>query len=161
MYERKHLSITDLTARSQNNSSCVLGMRMSDSDNFLMAESSIWWVVLSDSNNALRAWELLMGFQVWITGMDNTPGTNSEVHDYAPQAIFFTLAICKDTYYSPWRFSTISKKLWALVSVFASNISVPWVLISLAGVSPAFKFIAKSILLYIESILFRLPIVFD
>ena len=62
--ERKHLSILVVTARAQNNSSCVLGMRMSVSDNFLMAESSIWWVVLSDITNAFYDWELLMGFHV-------------------------------------------------------------------------------------------------
>ena len=50
-YERKHPSIPDLNARARNNLSCVLGITMSDSDNFLMAESSIWWVFLSDSTN--------------------------------------------------------------------------------------------------------------
>ena len=33
--ERKHLSIPDLTARSQENVSCDLGMAMFDYDNFL------------------------------------------------------------------------------------------------------------------------------
>ena len=65
--ERKHLSITDFTARYQKNYSCALGMTISDSDSFLMAESSILWVVLSDINNKFSDWELLMGFQVWIT----------------------------------------------------------------------------------------------
>ena len=32
--ERNHLSIPDLTARAWNNSSCVLGMTLSDSDRF-------------------------------------------------------------------------------------------------------------------------------
>ena len=54
--DRKHLSIPDLTTRSRKNSSCVLGMTISDSDNFLMAESSIWWVVLSDITNAFCDW---------------------------------------------------------------------------------------------------------
>ena len=47
--DRKHLSIHDLDARLWKNSSCVLGMTISDSEIFLMAESSIWWVVVSDS----------------------------------------------------------------------------------------------------------------
>ena len=76
-YERKQPSITDLTARARNNHSCVLGMKISDSDNVFMAESSILWVVLNDSTNALCAWELLMGFQVWITRLDTPPGINS------------------------------------------------------------------------------------
>ena len=29
-----------------------------------------------------------MGFHVWITRLDTTPGANSEVHDHAPRAIF-------------------------------------------------------------------------
>ena len=99
--ERKHLSIYDLTARARKNYSCVLGMKISDSDNFLMAESFIWWVVLSDSTNDFHAWKLLMGFQVRITRLDNPPGTNSEGHDHAPRAIFFTLAIYKYAWYSP------------------------------------------------------------
>ena len=68
---------------------------MSDSDNFLIAESSIWWVVLSDSTNAFCAWGLFMGFQVWINRLDNPPGTNSEGHYHAPCTICFTLVICK------------------------------------------------------------------
>ena len=51
--ERNHLSIPDLTSRAWKNSSCVMGMKISDYDNILMDESSIWWVVLSDSTNAL------------------------------------------------------------------------------------------------------------
>ena len=54
--DRKHLSIPDLTASVWKNCSCVLGITMSDSDNFLMAESSIWWVVLSDINDVFCAW---------------------------------------------------------------------------------------------------------
>ena len=53
--ERKHISITDLNARAWKNSSCVLGMKISYSDNFLMDGSSIWWVVLSDSTNSFCA----------------------------------------------------------------------------------------------------------
>ena len=94
--ERKHLNNPNLTARAQNNSSCVLGMIISNSDNFLMSESSIWWVVLSDSTNALCDWELLMGFQVWINRLDTPPGTNTEGHDHAPRDICFTLEIYKD-----------------------------------------------------------------
>ena len=86
--ERKHLSIHDLTASTRNNSSCVLGIKMSDSDNVLMAGSSIWWFFLSDSTNALCAWEFLMVFQVWINILDNPHSTNSEVHDHDPCAIF-------------------------------------------------------------------------
>ena len=54
--ESKHLSIPDLTARVRKNSSCVLVMTISYSDNFLMAESYIWWVFFSDSNNAFYDW---------------------------------------------------------------------------------------------------------
>ena len=75
-YERKHLSIPYLTTRAQKNYDCVMGMTMSDSDKFLMAESSIWWVVMSDSNNMFYSWEFLMGSQVWITRLDTPPGTN-------------------------------------------------------------------------------------
>ena len=50
--ERKHISITDLTANARNNDSFVLGMTISDHDIFLMDESSICWVVLSDIANA-------------------------------------------------------------------------------------------------------------
>ena len=39
--ESKHQNIPYLTARAQKNSSCVLGMTISDSDRFLMAELSI------------------------------------------------------------------------------------------------------------------------
>ena len=74
--ERMHLSITNLTARPQKNSSCALDMIISDSDNFFTAESSIWWVFLSDSTNAFCSWEFLLGFQVWITRLDTPPGTN-------------------------------------------------------------------------------------
>ena len=55
-YERKHISIPGLTSRAQKNYSCVLGMEISDSDRFLMAEASIWWVVFSDSTNSFCAW---------------------------------------------------------------------------------------------------------
>ena len=89
MSERKYLSIPDLADMAGKNYSCVLGMTMSDYDNFLMAESSIWWVVLSDSTNTFYDWEFLMGFQVWITRLDTPPGTNSEVHHHAPHAIFY------------------------------------------------------------------------
>ena len=41
--EGKHLSIPDLTARAQKNYSCVLGIKISDFDSFLMADSSIYW----------------------------------------------------------------------------------------------------------------------
>ena len=54
--ERKHPSIPYLTSRSQKNYSCVMDMTMSDSDKKIMAESSIWWVVLSDITNAFCAW---------------------------------------------------------------------------------------------------------
>ena len=53
--ERKHLSIPDLTARERNNSSCVIGTTLSNYDKLLMAESSIWWFVLSYSTNAFCA----------------------------------------------------------------------------------------------------------
>ena len=56
LLERKHLSIPDLIARAQKNYYCVLGMTISYSDRFLMAESSTWWVVLSDSINEFYAW---------------------------------------------------------------------------------------------------------
>ena len=87
--ERKHLSITDLTARARNNYSCVLRMKISDSESFLVAESSIWWVVLSDITNEFCDWEFLMRFQVCITRLDTPPGTNSEGHDHAPCAICY------------------------------------------------------------------------
>ena len=93
--ERKNISITDLTARAQNNSSCVLGMTISYSENVLMDKSSIWWVVLSDSTTAFYAWALLMRLQVWITILDTPTGTNSEGHDHTPCVICFTLDICK------------------------------------------------------------------
>ena len=94
-YERKHPSIPYLTTRAQKNYDCVMGMTMSDSDKFLMAESSIWWFVLSDSTNALCAWELFMRFQVWINRLDTPPGTKSEGRHHDPRAICFTLDICK------------------------------------------------------------------
>ena len=89
------MSFPNLTARAQKNSSCVLGMTISDSDRFLMAESSIWWVVLSDSTNSFCDWGLLMGLQVWISRLDNPPGMNSGVHDHFPRAVSFKLVICK------------------------------------------------------------------
>ena len=46
--KRNHRSIPDLNDRERKNTSCVLGMKMSDYDKLLMAESSIWWVVLND-----------------------------------------------------------------------------------------------------------------
>ena len=92
-----------------------------------------------------------MGFQVWITRLDTPPGTNSEVHYHAPCSICFALSR---------HFSPSSKRLWDLVSVFVSNISIPWVLILLAGVSPSYEFITKSIFLYIEVIFFRPPSIF-
>ena len=122
---------------------------MSDSENFLMDESSIWWVVLSDSTNEFCALELLMGFQVWSIRLDTPPGTNSKGHDHSPRAICFTLAIYKNAKYTPWRFSPSSKRLWALVSVFVLNIYIPWV-----------EFIANRILLYIEAIFFHPPFLF-
>ena len=94
--ERKHLSILDLTYRARKNYSCVLGMTILYSEMFLMAESSIWWVVLIDSNNALCVWELLIRSQVWINRLDTPPGTNSEGHDHAPRDICFTLEIYRD-----------------------------------------------------------------
>ena len=94
--ERKHLSIPDLTDRARKNYSCVLGMTILYSEMFLMAESSIWWVVLIDSNNALCVWELLIRSQVWINRLDTPPGTNSEGHDHAPRDICFTLEIYRD-----------------------------------------------------------------
>ena len=54
--ERKHLSIHDLTSREGKNYSCVMVMKMSDSDNVLMAESSIRWVFLSNITNAFYDW---------------------------------------------------------------------------------------------------------
>ena len=93
--ERKHLSITYLTDRARKNSSCVLGMTKSDSDKFLMAKSSIWWVILSDSTNMLCAWEFLMGFQVWDNIMYTLHSTNSEGHNHAPRVICFSFKICK------------------------------------------------------------------
>ena len=50
-YEKKNLSIPDLTAMAQKNSSCVLGMTISDYGMFLMSESSFWWVFFNDSTN--------------------------------------------------------------------------------------------------------------
>ena len=91
-----HLSITGLTARVQKNSSCAMGITISDSYSFLIAESSIWWVVLSDSTNAFCYWELLIGFKVLITRLDTMPGKNSEEHDHGTRSIYFKLAICKD-----------------------------------------------------------------
>ena len=47
--ERRHLSITDLTARAQKNSSCVLGMTISDSDKKLWLNhpfGGFSWVVV-------------------------------------------------------------------------------------------------------------------
>ena len=64
--DRKHLIITDLTTRARKHYSCAMGMTMSDYENFLMAESSIWWVVLGDSTNVFCSWYLFMGLQVWI-----------------------------------------------------------------------------------------------
>ena len=61
-----------------------------------MAESSIQWVVLSDSPNVFYAWEFPMGLQVWITRLYNPPGTKSEGHDHAPCDICFSLTICND-----------------------------------------------------------------
>ena len=93
--ERMHLSIPDVTDRVRKSSSCALGMKILNFDNVLIAESSIWWVVLSDSTNAFCAWELIMGFYVWITILDTPPGTNLEGHDHGPRAICFTLGIYK------------------------------------------------------------------
>ena len=73
-----------------------MGMTISDYENFLMDELYIWSVVLSDSTNAFCAWELLMGFHVWINRLDTLPSMNSERNDHAHRAICFTLAICKD-----------------------------------------------------------------
>ena len=64
--EKKHLNIPDLTARSRKHYSCAMGMTMSDYEKYLMAESSIWWVVLGDSTNVFCSWYLFMGLQVWI-----------------------------------------------------------------------------------------------
>ena len=50
--------------------------------------------------------------------------------------------------------------MWDLVLVFVSNISIPWILIFSAGVSPSSEFIAKSIFLYIGVISFHTPLVF-
>ena len=50
--ERMHLSIPNFTDRVWKNSYCALGMTISDHDIFLMDESSICWVVLSDISNA-------------------------------------------------------------------------------------------------------------
>ena len=72
-------------------------MTISDFENVLMAESSIWWVVLSDITNAFCAWELFVGLQVWINRLDTPPGTNSEGNDHAPRAICSTFLICKDS----------------------------------------------------------------
>ena len=115
----------------------------------------------SDSTNALCAWELLIGFHVWITILDNPPETNSEALNHAPSDICFTLAICKYVYHSSWSFSKSSKRLWASVSVFVLNISIPWLLIMSARVSMSSEFIAKSIFVYIEGIFFHPPFVFD
>ena len=101
-----------------------------------------------------------MGFQVWINIHNTPPVTHSEGHDHAPRVICFTLAICKDERYSPWRFIPSSKRLWSSVLVFVSNIYIPWVLILLAGVSLSSEFIANSILFYIEFIFFHPPFSF-
>ena len=93
--ERKHLSSPDLTAGSRKNYSCVLGMTISYYDRFLMAESSIWWVVLSDSTNEFCYCELLIGSQVFVNRLDTPPGKNLEGQDHAPSSICFTLVICK------------------------------------------------------------------
>ena len=93
--ERKHLIIPGLTDMIGKNPSCVLGMTISDSDSFLMAESFIWWVVFSDIINVFCDWELLMGFQVWINILDTPPSTNSDGHNRTPRDICFTLVICK------------------------------------------------------------------
>ena len=95
LLERKHLSIPDLIARAQKNYSCVLGMTISYSDRFLMAESSTWWAVLSDSINEFYAWGLLMAFWVFINRLDTQPGKNSEGQDHTPSYFCFTLVICK------------------------------------------------------------------
>ena len=153
--ERMHLSITNLTARPQKNSSCALDMIISDSDNFFTAESSIWWVVLSDSTNEFCARDLPMSFQVWVTIPDTPPATNLEVHDHGPCDICFTGVICKYVWYSPWRFSPSSKRMWASVSIFISNISIPWVLTLSAGVSMSSELSAKINFLYIKGILFH------
>ena len=76
---RKHPSIPALTDRAQKNYYFVMGMTISSSYNSLMSELSIWWVFLSDGTNAFCAWELLMGFQVYITRQDTSPGTNSDL----------------------------------------------------------------------------------
>ena len=102
-----------------------------------------------------------MGFQVWITRLDNPPGTNSEGHYHAPCTICFILATCKYEYYSPWYFSSISKRLWASVSVFVSNISIHWVFILSARISPSSELISKSVFFYIEGIFFRPTFLFD
>ena len=56
-YGRKYPNIPDLTVKARKNYSCVMGMKISDYDSFFMAESSIWWVVLSGSTNLFYAWE--------------------------------------------------------------------------------------------------------
>ena len=82
--ERMHLSIPDF------NSYCALGMTISDSDNFLIAESSIWWVVLSDSTNVFFFGRVSRGVEVWINRMYTLPDTNLKGHDHGPRANFFT-----------------------------------------------------------------------
>ena len=93
--ERKYLSITHLTAMAQKNYSCVMGMIISFSDSFLMAELSIWCVVLIDINNAFCAWEFLMMFQVIINRLHTPPSTNSDFHYHDTYTICSTLAIYK------------------------------------------------------------------
>ena len=61
--EKKHMSIPDLTDRARKNSSFLMGITISDSDIFLMSESSIWWYFLSDSTNAFYSWDFLMVFK--------------------------------------------------------------------------------------------------
>ena len=70
------MSIPDLTDRARKNSSFLMGITISDSDIFLMSESSIWWYFLSDSTNEFCSWDFLMGFQVRINRLDTPPGTN-------------------------------------------------------------------------------------
>ena len=84
--------------------------------------------------------------------METQPGTNMEFRYHAPCDICFTLEICKDT--------PSYKRLWALVSVFLSNISIPWVLISSAGISMSSEFIENIIFLYKEGIFFHTTFVF-
>ena len=48
-----------------------------------------------------------------------------------------------------------------MVSVFVSNIYIPWVLILSAGISPYSEFMVKRIFLYMEGIFLCLPFVFS